>query len=145
MFDFSYNDFKKQFNQKKWSFFFRGVGGHPHFGPLKCGVSKNEHPAVPITSLFYCIILFYSKNWDVCKKKPVQYNNVWPRSDVRKDNISRFSKKNCFKKMYISEFSRFFRFPPTYKAIYGSTLILGDITRNQSPILERVRSRPIEG
>ena len=49
VFDFSYIDFMKLFNQKFEIFF----GGYPHFGPSKCGVSKNEHPSTAYDPTFF--------------------------------------------------------------------------------------------
>ena len=42
--------------------------GYPHFDPAKCGVSKNYHPCTIYDPTFLFLILFYSKNMDVCKK-----------------------------------------------------------------------------
>ena len=55
-------------NWNVFDFSYNGFMVYPHFGPSKCGVSKNETPALPMTLLFYCRILFYFKNGDVCKK-----------------------------------------------------------------------------
>ena len=56
----------RRFLTKNFEIFF---GGYPHFGPSNYGVSKNEHPRTAYDpTFFYCRILFYSKNGDVCKK-----------------------------------------------------------------------------
>ena len=52
---------------ENFEIFFWG-GGTPILAPWKCGVPKMSTPGLPITPLFYCIILFYYKNGDVCKK-----------------------------------------------------------------------------
>ena len=55
VFDFSYNDFKNKFSQKCWNI----LDGYPHFGPLKCGVSKNDNSSTLYDPTFYCRFLFY--------------------------------------------------------------------------------------
>ena len=42
--------------------------GYLLFSPLKCDISKNDHPSTAYDPTFYCRILFHTKNLDVCKK-----------------------------------------------------------------------------
>ena len=43
-------------------------GGTPISAPQITVSQKMSTPELPMTPLFYCRILFYSKNGDVCKK-----------------------------------------------------------------------------
>ena len=57
----------------------------------------------PMTPIFYCSILFYSKNGDLQKKKvkcKVQYIMIWLRYRVsnKKKHFQSFQKKNGFDK-----------------------------------------------
>ena len=66
VFDFSYNDCKKIFNQEVWFFFW--VGGTPILAPQSVVSPKMSTPAQPMIPLFYCRILFCPKNGNVCNK-----------------------------------------------------------------------------
>ena len=69
--------------------------GYPLFGPSKSSVSKNDHPALPLTPLFYCRILFHTKNVDVCKK--LELNPLRFDRDIRGLSLTkRFSKNFIF-------------------------------------------------
>ena len=59
-----------------------------HFCLSKCGVSRNEDPSTAYEPTFYCRILFYSQNGDVCKK--VELNMLRIDQDMR---VLRLKKK----------------------------------------------------
>ena len=44
------------------------LGGTPFLAPQSAESPKMTTPALPMTQLFYCRILFHTKNVDVCKK-----------------------------------------------------------------------------
>ena len=50
------------------NFFIFLLGGTPILAPLSAASPKMAIPVRPMTPLFYCRILFYSENVDVCKK-----------------------------------------------------------------------------
>ena len=45
------------------------LGGTPFLAPGSAAAPKMTTPALPMTPLFYCRILFHTKNVDVCKKR----------------------------------------------------------------------------
>ena len=54
-------------------------GAPPLLAPQSAASPKMTTPALPMTPLFYCRILFYSKNGDVCKKTRAQTLKIWRR------------------------------------------------------------------
>ena len=76
---------------KIFEIFYRG---YPHFGPSRCGVSKNDHPSITYDPTFYCRNLFHSKNLDVCKKQ--ELNPLRFDQDIRV-----LSSKKIFSKFFI--------------------------------------------
>ena len=80
-----------------WSFWRRLTsrgqnGGTPFLIPWSAVSPKMTTPALPMTPLFYCRILFYSKNVDVCKK--LELNPLRFDRDVRGLSLKKtFSKR----------------------------------------------------
>ena len=67
------------------------LGCTPFLAPQSAASPKMTTPALPMTPLFYCRILFHTKNVDVCKKR--ELNPLRFDRDIRVLS----QKKNIFK------------------------------------------------
>ena len=68
------------------------LGGSHFLAPQSAATPKMTTPALPMTPLFYCRILFHAKNVDVCKK--LELNPLRFDRDIRV-----LSKKKYFQKI----------------------------------------------
>ena len=69
--------------------------GYPHFGPSKCGVSKNDQPSTAYDPTFLLQKPFPLKKCGCLQKTSAHSNKIWPRYKGFK------SKKNIFKNFHL--------------------------------------------
>ena len=98
------------------------LGGTPFLAPQSAASPKMTTPALPMTPLFYCRILFYSKNVDVCKKlelNPLRFDRdirVLSQKKIFSKNFHLFAlqTKNAVNQRVFKIFPKFFFYMVSY-------------------------------